>query len=335
MIGRRILGGLFLSAILFQIYCDVRAFGASALLGPVELVTATVCIGMFSINRLKGSMLGRSWRRFTNTAMQYVLSLSAILACFVLGALLFYVAAKGIHGLSFHLFTELPRPPGIEGGGMRNAIIGTLLLVLIASIGGIPVGLLAGIYVSCFSKGKLGDAVRFSADVLNGIPSVVIGLFAYAAFVLPFKHFSAWSGGLALSIMMVPTILRTTEEMIKMVPASHLEGALALGARRGYAVRTVVVPAAKNGIVTGVMLAIARVSGETAPLLFTAFGSGQLVLNPSQPVSSLTMQIYQYAISPYDDWVAQAWSGALVLLMMILSLNVAARVLTRRMSPAR
>ena len=172
--------------------------------------------------------------------------------------------------------------------------------------------------------------MRFAADVLNGIPSVVVGLFAYAAFVLPFKHFSGWAGAGALAIMMIPTIMRTTEEMLKLVPGEFRAAALALGASKVYTVRTVILPAARSGILTGIMLAIARVAGETAPLLFTAFGSDQLATSPSEPTSSLTMKIYYYATSPFDDWVSQAWAGALVLVMFILALSLLARFSRRR-----
>ncbi len=212
-----------------------------------------------------------------------MLSSIAFLACFILGALLVYVTIHGIRGLNFNLFTQLPRPPGMEGGGLKNAILGTLEMVGIASAIGIPIGLLGGVFVAEFGK-KPGSIVRFAADVMNGIPSVVIGLFAYAAFVIPFKHFSGWAGAGALAIMMIPTIMRTTEEMLKLVPGEFRAAALALGASKVYMIRTVALPAARSGIITGVMLAIARIAGETAPLLFTAFGNDQHARVPlSQP----------------------------------------------------
>jgi phosphate transport system permease protein len=188
---------------------------------------------------------------------------------------------------------------------------------------------MAAIYVAEFSRGKLGSVVRFAADVLNGIPTVVIGLFAYAAFVLPFGHFSAWAGGLALAVIMVPTVARTTEVMLRLVPDCSREAALGLGARKGQMIRTVVFPAARAGVVTGVMLGIARIAGETAPLIFTAFGSSKNV-DPSKPVSSLTMVVYNYATSPYDDWVSQAWAGALILLLFVFAISLSARLIISR-----
>ncbi|MBI1332469.1 MAG: phosphate ABC transporter permease subunit PstC [Armatimonadetes bacterium] len=328
--GGPILFGLFIVGIvLLQFGSDLSANGIKGLFRPFELLTLASIAAYFGFGRIKNFFNNGPWRKFVNVTWQGLLSLSALTACFVLGALLLYVCSHGLKGLNIPLFTELPRPPGMEGGGMKNAIVGTLILIAIASAVGIPVGLFGGVYVALFGKGRISGGIRFAADVLNGIPSVVIGLFAYAAFVLPARHFSAWAGGLALAIMMIPIILRTTDEMLRLVPKAYLEGALALGARRSQAIRSVVLPAARSGIVTGIMLAIARIAGETAPLLFTAFGSDQLVTNPSQPISSLTMKIYLYAISPYDSWVDQAWAAALVLLIMTLLFNVTARVASR------
>jgi phosphate transport system permease protein len=321
--------GLITAFVGFQIMCDLRVHGLAALGGPVEIVTFAAILYQVFAGRFAGSLLQRHWRRITNWLMHAVLSSAAFLACFILGALLVYVAIHGFRGLSVNLFTELPRPPGMDGGGLKNAIMGTIELVAIASCIGIPVGLMGGIFVAEFGK-KPGSAVRFAADVLNGIPSVVIGLFAYAAFVIPFKHFSGWAGAGALAIMMIPTIMRTTEEMLKLVPGEFRAAALALGASKVHMIRTVAIPAARSGIITGVMLAIARIAGETAPLLFTAFGSEQLAHSPSEPTSTLTMKIYQYAISPYDDQVNQAWAGALILLIMILVFNIIARTTNRR-----
>lgn len=313
-----------------QFYFDLRAHGVQALWMPFELVCFLVLAGVMVFRVLRTGVLKERVRPLTNLLMQGVMSLTAAAACFVLGALLVYVFIQGVKGLGLNLFTQLPRPPGMAGGGMKNAIVGTLMLIGIASAVAIPLGILGGIYVAQFGKSRLKDAIRFSADVLNGIPSVVIGLFAYAAFVIPFGHFSAWAGGAALAIIMIPTVLRTTEEMIRLVPDHYLEGALSLGSSRSFAVRSVVLPPARSGIVTGVMLAIARAAGETAPLLFTAFGSDQLVTHPSQPVSSLTMKIYQYAVSPYDDWVSQAWAAALLLMAFTLVLSLLARIVVSR-----
>ncbi len=324
-----VFGGFTALLLGVQFFVDIKAYGVAGLFRPVELATFLAVLASLVVSRIKGTLLGSKWRRFSSIVMQSVLALLAFGACFVLGALLFYVIARGAKGLNLNLFTELPRPAGIPGGGIKNAILGTFTVVGIASVIGIPLGLLGGVYVAHFGSKRLGSTVRFSADVLNGIPSVVIGLFAYAAFVLPVKHFSAWAGGAALAIIMVPTILRTTEEMLRLVPNTYLEGALALGATRAQAIRSVVIPAAKSGIVTGLMLAIARVSGETAPLLFTAFGSDQMAKSPAEAVSALTLKIYQYAISPYNDWVDQAWAGALVLMVIILVISSVARFAVR------
>lgn len=317
--------GVVGAAIAFQVICDFRVKGAGAVLGPVELVILVALAFRLVSRRIALSELGKTWRRVVNALMHVVLSGAAFFACFVLGAVLLYVAIQGIRGLSLNLFTQLPRPPGVPGGGLKNAILGTIELVAIAGAIGIPIGLMGGIYVAEFGRNRLGDAVRFAADVLNGIPSVVVGLFAYAAFVLPFKHFSGWAGSGALAIMMIPTVMRTTEEMLKLVPNDFRAAALALGAGKVYTVRTVILPAARSGILTGIMLATARIAGETAPLLFTAFGSEQVASSPSAPTSTLTMMIYQYAISPYDDWVSQAWAGALILVLLILTLSLLAR----------
>jgi phosphate transport system permease protein len=327
--GPFVFGFLIIGMCFLQIVSDVTAFGAKGLLKSFELLALSGIVAYIVVWKMKDLFNIGRWRKFANVAWQGVLSICSLTACFVLGALLIYVCAHGIKGLHVNLFTELPRPPGVDGGGMKSAIIGTLVLIAIASAVGIPIGLFGGIYVALFGKGRLKGVIRFSADVLNGIPSVVIGLFAYAAFVLPFGHFSAWAGGLALSIIMIPIILRTTEEMLRLVPSSYMEGALALGARRSQAIRSVILPAARSGIVTGIMLGIARIAGETAPLLFTAFGNDQLVTNPSEPISSLTMKIYQYAVSPYNDWVEQAWAAALVLLFLTLVFNVVAKLASR------
>lgn len=324
------LGVIALAAVV-QIYFDLSVRGIRGLGGPVELLL--VAVGVFRLVSLRVSRtgFGTRWRRIVNALMHAVLSATALFAGVMLGAVLFYIAVKGMGGLSIDLFTQLPHPPGIPGGGLKNAIVGTIMLVSIAAAIGIPIGLLGGIYIAEFGRNRLGATVRFAADVLNGIPSVVIGLFAYAAFVLPFGGFSGWAGAGALAIMMIPTIMRTTEEMLKLVPTEFRAAALALGAGQVYTVRTVILPAARSGIMTGITLAIARIAGETAPLLFTAFGSEELATNPSQHVSTLTMAIYNYAQSPYDEWVSQAWAGALILVVLILALSLLAR-LTKRTS---
>ena len=256
---------------------------------------------------------------------------SVVLALIPLGFILYYVVRNGLPALSLSFFTQMPKPVGEAGGGMANAIAGTLILVGLAALIAVPIGIVSGIYVSEYRKSALAAAVRFSADILNGVPSIVIGLFAYSAAVLPFRRFSAMAGGLALGIMMIPIIVRTTEELLNLVPGALRDGALALGASRARAVFTVILPAALPGILTGVLVALARIAGETAPLLFTAFNNRFWSTRLDQPMASLTVQVYTYAISPYDDWHRQAWAGATVLIGAILLFSLLARATTRRL----
>jgi phosphate transport system permease protein len=242
-----------------------------------------------------------------------------------------YVLQKGFSSLNWDFFTKMPKPVGEKGGGMANAMLGTLYLSVIASALAVPVGVIAGVYLSEYGKKPFASVVRFTADVLNGVPSIVIGIFAYGLAVLPVKHFSALAGGLALGFMMVPIITRTTEELLNLVPGSLREGALALGATRARAAFSVMVPAALPGIMTGILVALSRIAGETAPLLFTAFNNRYFSTSLVQPISSLTVQVYTYAVSPYDDWHRQAWAGALVLVAFIFVFSVLARVVTRRL----
>jgi phosphate transport system permease protein len=258
-------------------------------------------------------------------------ALSVLLALVPLAFVLFYVVSQGIAALNLDFFTHMPKPVGEPGGGMANSIVGTLLLVGLGSLMAIPIGVLSGIYMSEYAGTRIASGIRFAADTLNGVPSIVIGVFVYGIAVLPFKHFSAMAGGIALGIMMIPIIARTTEELLLLVPGTMREGALALGATRARAVFTVVVPAALPGIITGIVLALARISGETAPLLFTAFNNGFFTTSLGQPISSLTVQVYKYAGSPYEDWHRQAWAGALVLVTIVLVCSVLARVATRRL----
>ncbi len=241
-----------------------------------------------------------------------------------------YLVARGIGSLNLAFFTHLPVPVGEKGGGMANAIVGSGLILLIASIIGVPLGIGAGIYVAEFGRGRLAPLVRFTADVLNGVPSIVIGIVAYALVVLRQKHFSALSGGIALGIMMIPTITRTTEEVLLMVPNSVREAALGLGIARWRATISITLRTATAGVITGVMLAFARVAGETAPLLFTAFGNQFWNLNPNQPTAALPLQIFTYAISPFDEWHRLAWAGALVLIALIVGSVAVVRVVARR-----
>lgn len=244
-----------------------------------------------------------------------------------LAAVLLYVGEKGLGGLSWDFFTEMPIPVGEVGGGMKHAIVGTLICVGIASAIGIPIGILAGVYLAEFGDNRLGTTVRFSADVMNGVPSITVGIFVYTLVVLSMGHFSALAGGMALSILMIPTVMRTTEEMLRMVPASLREAALALGAPKRRAIVKVALRTAASGIATGVMLAVARVAGETAPLLFTALGNDYYSTEATKPIATLSVQIYTYAVSPYDDWHGKAWAAALLLVSMILVLNLSARAL--------
>lgn len=258
-------------------------------------------------------------------------ALAVVVALIPLALILFYVVEQGFSSLNWDFFTKMPKPVGEAGGGMANAILGTLMLMAIASVLAIPVGLIAGVYLSEYGRTAFATLVRFTADVLNGIPSIVIGIFAYGLAVLPVHRFSALAGGLALGFMMLPIIARTTEELLNLVPASLREGSLALGATRAQAAFGVMVPAALPGIMTGILLAIARIAGETAPLLFTSFNNRFFTTRLDQPIASLTVQVFTYAISPYEDWHRQAWAGALVLVIVVFVFSVLARVVTRRL----
>lgn len=268
-------------------------------------------------------------RRTTDRVVRAACALATVLALLPLGLVLWYLASRGISGVNWALFTELPKPVGEAGGGMANAMVGTLELVGLASLFGIPPGVLAGVYLSEHGDRLLGKAIRFSADVLAGIPSITVGIFVYGVMVLRQKHFSALAGGVALAIIMLPTVTRTTEELLRLVPPALREAALGLGVPRWRATTFVVLRTALPGIATGVMLAIARVAGETAPLLFTAMNSRFWSRSLDQPTASLPVQIYTYAVSPFDDWHRQAWAAALVLVTFVLLLNIAARLLAR------
>ncbi|MHB9025028.1 MAG: phosphate ABC transporter permease PstA [Armatimonadota bacterium] len=274
-----------------------------------------------------------NWRYFRRMTANRLLWVGAILATIVAATpliiVLYYVLAQGLPAINWAFFTQLPKPVGEPGGGMANAIIGTLMLVGLASLFGLPFGILGGIYLAEFGNNKIGNIVRFTADVLASVPSIVVGVLVYGIIVMPMKHFSALAGGVALGIMMIPTVVRTTEELVRMVPVTQRESALSLGASHFTTVFTVVMAAARGGVVTGVLLAVARVAGETAPLLFTALGNRFYSVRIDQPIASLPVDIYTRAIAPYADWHAQAWAGALVLVSMILILSVAARYATR------
>jgi phosphate transport system permease protein len=247
----------------------------------------------------------------------------------VLVFLLGYIGWQGAGSLSLSFFTELPAPVGELGGGMANAIVGSAKLLFAAAVVGIPVGFLGGVYLAEYGGSRISSAVRYAADVLNGVPSIVIGITAYALIVLPMRHFSTLAGGVALGLMMIPVALRATEEFLRLVPDSLREGALALGAPRWVMIVRVVIPAAGRGIATGLLLALARVAGETAPLLFTALNNRFWSPGWTQPTASLPVMIFTYAIAPYEDWHRQAWAAGLVLLVLVLGTNVLARMLMR------
>ena len=276
-------------------------------------------------------MTDTRWRTLVSWLFVAFCAGSVLLALVPLAFILFFVVSQGIQALTFEFFTSMPKPVGEAGGGMANAIVGTLILAGLGSLLAIPIGIISGIYMSEYAGTRLASAVRFAADTLNGVPSIVIGVFVYGIAVLPFKQFSAIAGGLALGVMMIPIIARTTEELLLLVPSTMREGALALGATRARAVFTVVVPAAAPGIVTGVVLALARIAGETAPLLFTSFNNRFFTTSLTQPISSLTVQVYTYAISPYEDWHRQAWAGALVLVSIVFICSLLARLATRKL----
>ncbi|MDT4954248.1 MAG: phosphate transport system permease protein [Acidobacteriota bacterium] len=268
-------------------------------------------------------------RRLTNTIMTTLTALCAFIAVTILALILGYIAYRGVTSINLQFLMDTPKPVG-EGGGIGHAIVGTLILLGIASVIGLPLGIAAGIYLAEFGSGWFASVARFVTDTLTGVPSIVVGVFVYTLIVLPTKHYSALAGAIALAVVMIPIVTRTTEEMIRLVPTSLREGALALGAPQWKVTLGVVLPAARSGIATGAMLAIARVSGETAPLLFTAFGSRFFNVYLDQPMASLTVQIYNYAISPYDEWHAQAWAATLVLMTLILAINIIVRFFTRK-----
>ena len=253
-----------------------------------------------------------------------------ILVLVPLIAIFGYLVYRGIGSINWAFLTQTPKPVGEPGGGMANAIVGSAFILMIASIVGVPVGVGAGIYLAEFGQNRFGDSIRFTADVLNGVPSIVIGIVAYSIVVLQQKHFSALAGGVALAIMMIPTITRTTEEMLLLVPQALREAAYGLGIPRWRTALSITLRTATSGVLTGVMLAFARVAGETAPLLFTAFGNQFWNLRTDQPTAALPLQIFSYAISPYDEWHRQAWAGALVLIVLIVSAVAAVRFAVRR-----
>lgn len=269
-------------------------------------------------------------RRFMDRCMGWLCLGAILLAVAPLASVLGYVVLQGASALNRDFFTHLPAPVGEPGGGMANAIVGTLTLIGLAACVGVPVGIFGGLFLAEYGDGRLGWWIRFTADVLNGIPSIVVGVFVYALVVVPMKRFSALAGGLALGFMMIPLVMRTTEEMVRLVPGSLREASLALGIPWWITSLRVMLRTATAGVITGVMLAVARIGGETAPLLFTAFNNQYWQSGLDQPIASLTVQLFNYSIAPYDDWHRQAWAAALVLMTITLLLNVVARVAGRQ-----
>ncbi len=270
-----------------------------------------------------------TWRKAKSGLASTVAFLSALLVIAPLGLVFFHLLANGASSVNWDFFTKLPTPVGVPGGGMVNAIVGSLKLLALAAAIGIPVGVLGGVYLAEYGSAQVNSLLRFVADVLNGVPSITWGVVVYGLVVLRFKGFSAYAGGLALGLIMIPLIIRTTEEVILLVPNGYREAALALGVSRWKTIVHIVMKTASKGIITGILLALARVGGETAPLLFTAFGNRFWNHNLAEPIAALPLQIFTYAISPYDDWHRQAWAGALVLVTGIFCVNVVVRILTR------
>ena len=275
------------------------------------------------------------WRKSVNAVMFSLTGICALAVVSVLVFILGYLVWNGGRAINWDFFTKLPTPVGETGGGMANAIVGSAKLLLLAALVGVPVGFIGGVYLAEFGGKTFSFLVRYTTDLLNGVPSIVMGIFAYTMIVLPLQHFSTLAGGLALGVMMIPIAVRSTEEFLRAVPQSLREGALALGASRWKAVATVVIPAAFRGILTGIMLALARVAGETAPLLFASFNNRFWSHGWNQPTASLPVMIFTYAIAPYEDWHRQAWAAGLVLLGLVLLANITARVvLGRKLSSA-
>lgn len=270
-----------------------------------------------------------STRYCQRRAMNRVMNAAGLACTIVVLAPLFvilgFLIKQGAGAINADFFTHLPGPAGEPGGGMANAIVGTLVLVALAALFGVPIGVLGGVFLSEYPGSRLARFARVIADVMNGMPSVVVGLFAYTVFVLPLRHFNALAGGIALGIMLVPTVMRTTEEVVRLVPHNIREASLALGIPQWKTIMRVVLPTAAGGIVTGILVGLARIAGETAPLLFTAFGNRFWNWNLLQPIAALPLQVFSYAIAPFDDWHRQAWAGALVLVTMVMVINVTAR----------
>jgi len=270
------------------------------------------------------------WRRGVNSVATLAAAAAVLLVLLPLGAVFGYLVYKGVGSINWAFLTQTPKPVGEAGGGMANAIAGSAFILMIASVIGVPIGIGAGVYLAEYGRNQLGNVIRFTADVLNGVPSIVVGIVAYAIVVLSQGHFSALAGGVALAIMMIPTITRTTEEMLLLVPNAVREAAYGLGVSRWRTTLSITLRTATSGVITGVMLAFARVAGETAPLLFTAFGNQYWNWKINQPTAALSLQIFTYAISPFDEWHRQAWAGALILIVLIVISVSAVRIVAGR-----
>ncbi len=268
-------------------------------------------------------------RKLVNAIMLTLTGVAAVATVVPLVLILWHLLEAGLTSLGVDFFTHMPAPPGETGGGMANGLAGTFLIVAVAAAMGIPIAVGAGVYLAERDRSRVAMVVRFIADVMNGIPSIVVGIFVWAWIVVAMGHFSAFAGSVALAIMLIPMVTRTTEEMVRLVPSELREGGLALGASRWRTTLSIILPAARRGIVTGVLVALARIAGETAPLLFTTLGNNFWTLNPGHPMAALPLQIFNYAISPYDDWHRQAWAAALVLIAVVLLTSIAARFAVR------
>lgn len=275
------------------------------------------------------TVLNHPWRQFKNGFMQALAFVCAMLVILPLVLVFYHLAKEGLGAINWDFFTQLPRAVGEKGGGMANAIVGTFILIGQAACLGVPIGVLGGVYLSEYGGKKCNWWLRFGADILNGVPSITWGVVVYGLVVVPMRGPSALAGGVVLGMMMIPLVMRTTEEVLQLVPAGYREASLALGIAKWRTTVQIVVRTALKGIVTGVLLALARVAGETAPLIFTAFGNLGWAHSLKEPVAALPLLIFNYAISPYEDWHRQAWAGALVLLMLVLLINIGVRFLTR------
>jgi phosphate transport system permease protein len=282
---------------------------------------------------MQATSANHTWRKIKSGAASGLSFVSAALVIAPLALVFFYLLRSGANSVNWSFFTELPKPVGVVGGGMVNAIVGSFELLALASLIGVPIGVLGGVYLAEYGSTRANSMLRFLADVLNGVPSIIWGVVVYGLIVLRFKSFSAYAGGLALGFIMIPLIMRTSEEVLLLVPAGYREASLALGISRWKTIVHIVMKTASKGIITGILLALARVAGETAPLLFTAFGNRFWNHDLREPIAALPLQIFTYAISPYDDWHRQAWAGALVLVVMIFFVNILVRFLTRGRTP--